>query len=274
MSEITEVEQSAARQIAKLLHSVSSRHRMLAMLTAYMDESGIHEGSNICAIAGFMGTEEEWSILERRWKTVIRNAGISAFHMAEFESRHGEFQGWSELRRKSLLRELVETIKARDLHGVGSALVVADYNLLSEGDRKYITHNNPDRPYFLCFQHCIVESAHHADNLPPEEKVGFVFDRQHDFAAEAKRLYNDMKDQIEWENRHRLADALAFASKRGTVQLQAADLAAYECYKHLDNKLCHPERAMRWPMNQIRRRFRAKYFDSSAFEALLAIKPK
>lgn len=245
------------------------------MLVAYMDESGIHAGSRICAIAGYVGPAEEWQTFEHRWKRAITDAGITAFHMATFQSRRGEFAGWSDLRREQLLAELVGIIKARDLLGVGSGLVIEDYERLSDEDKTWMTHGNPEKPYFLCFQHCIVEAAHRADGLPPQEKVAFAFDRQDEFSAEAIRLYNDMKGQADWENKHRLADAVGFASKVETVALQAADLLAYECYKHLENRLYDPQRGVRWPMGQLRRRpFVGKYFDANGFQALLDQKPK
>ncbi|GAC1617808.1 MAG: hypothetical protein PVS2B2_02380 [Candidatus Acidiferrum sp.] len=71
--------------------------------------------------------------------------------MAEFESRHGEFAGWSDTRRKMFLAELMEIIKARDLYGFGSALVTADYERLTEEDKRWMTHDT-GLPYFLCFQ--------------------------------------------------------------------------------------------------------------------------
>ncbi len=115
---------------------------MLTVLIAYMDESGIHGASSVCAIAGLVGTESEWETLERRWRRTVDEEGVSVFHMAEFESRLGEFEGWSDTRRHLFLSKLVEAIKARDIHCVGSALVRADYDRLTEDERIWMTHRN------------------------------------------------------------------------------------------------------------------------------------
>jgi hypothetical protein len=270
MSTLLQLARSSVNDASSLLHSSGSQYKMLAVLRAYMDESGIHAGSSVCAIAGVVGSESEWEILERRWRRVIAEEGISVFHMAQFESRLGEFGGWSNTRRQLFMKKLIEAIKARDVHCVGSALVRAHYDALSEDDKNWMTHGNPHYPYFLCFQHCIVEACHVADRLPAEEKVAFVFDRQQDFAAEATRLYNDLKDQEGWPNRERLADIVAFASKRETTPLQVADLIAYECYKHLDNKLFHQQHQARWPISQLGHKLSGNYFDATAFSKLLA----
>ncbi len=311
--EATSISQdSAVRAVGKLLHKYPG-HKLMAMLVAYLDESGVHSGSRVCAIAGFVGTEDEWATFERRWKRVLKDANVSTFHMAEFESRLGEFAGWSNMRRKMFLAELMEmifdampiqdainfcefilktTIGATEFEvgapacggplqvavvrpgnlgfWAGSAVIAADYEKLPEEDKRWMTHGT-GLPYFLCFQHCVVEAAHYADHLDPDEKVAFVFDRQGELSGEATRLYNDLKDSDEWPNRVRLADAFAFASRRETVPLQAADIAAYESYKRVENLLYSPEHAERWPMKQLRMRpFRGKYFDAATLQSLLA----
>jgi hypothetical protein len=270
MSTLLQLARCSVNGACSLLHPPGSQYKMLTVLRAYMDESGIHAGSSICAIAGVVGSESEWEILERRWRRIIEDEGIAVFHMAEFESRQREFASWSNTRRHLFMEKLIEAIKARDVHCVGSALVRADYDGLSQDEKTWMTHGNPQYPYFLCFQHCIIESCHVADRLPAEEKVAFVFDRQQDFAAEATRLYNDLKDQQNWPNHERLADIVAFASKRETIPLQVADLIAYESYKHLDNRLFHRQYPIRWPARQLGHKFTGKYFDATAFSKLLA----
>jgi len=257
-------------EFGEILHGVGASAKMICVLTAYLDESGIHADSRICAIAGFVGALEEWDLLERRWNAALGAQGVQCFHMARFESRIGEFSSWSNSRREDFLGELVEIMKAREIYSVGSGVVVEDFRKLPESDRQWMTHGNPNTPYFLCFQHCIVEAAHHGDSLPANEKVAFVFDRQDSFSAEATRLYNRMKDDIKWDNRVRLADTVAFASKLSCAPLQVADFAAYETYKQLENKLYRPELGVRWPIRQFHARpFCGRYFTSEALRDLI-----
>jgi hypothetical protein len=58
-----------------------------------------------------------------------------------------------------------------------------------------MTHNRPDIPYYLPFQHCVVEAAHRADRLPSSEKVDFIFDRQEQFGEHAVEIFNAMSIQ-------------------------------------------------------------------------------
>ena len=107
---------------AELVHYKSSEERTLAVLVAYMDESGIHKDAAVCAIAGYVGSSEEWKKFEYRWKQILSREGVSQFHMSEFESGHGEFKGWSKGRKEQLLTNLLKTIMARDIQDVGSAV--------------------------------------------------------------------------------------------------------------------------------------------------------
>jgi hypothetical protein len=68
-----------------------SRARIIGELQAYLDESGIHRGSRICAIADFVGQQQEWERIEQLWSQVPAREGITAFHMTEFESHLGPY---------------------------------------------------------------------------------------------------------------------------------------------------------------------------------------
>lgn len=104
--------------------------------------------------------------------------------------------------------------------------------------------------------------------MPAREHVSFVFDKQNNFSAEALRLFKDLQGQSSWLNRHR-AGEIAFNSKRDFVPLQAADILAFECYKHLKNKLEATGRGTRWPISQLGRRpLKIRYFDSQTLNLL------
>src|SRR5271157_452890 len=44
----------------------------LAALTAYFDESGIHEGDHRCVVAGFVGNDPQWQAFASDWIAAIK----------------------------------------------------------------------------------------------------------------------------------------------------------------------------------------------------------
>ena len=36
------------------------------------DESGTHDGANVCAVVGYMATLAQWNLLDSQWRRVLR----------------------------------------------------------------------------------------------------------------------------------------------------------------------------------------------------------
>lgn len=272
----TEIKCSVTQQLRHLLNAPLSRNGLLAMLKAYVDESGIHGGSGVCAVAGFVGKSDEWEIFTRRWEEVCARWGVpreDGFHMKAFENRETPYCDWSEAHGRMLLADLLRVLNAREIRGFGSAVLLSDSNSLSLADRSLLTADHPDKPYFLCLQHCLVEAAHFADGMPSTELVGFTFDRQDEYHGDLIRIYDAFRALAAWPLHSRLADPVATANRRETPPLQAADIAAYECYKGMLNKLGSTRREIRWSMKQLlKRRFALKHLTLDVLRKIAADK--
>jgi hypothetical protein len=89
------------------------RGKVVAVLWAYMDESGEHDPDTGlltrltvgCAIAA----NDSWEALEPRWNEVLADAGIAetGFHMTDFEARQGPYEYWDEPKRRDVLGRLL-----------------------------------------------------------------------------------------------------------------------------------------------------------------------
>lgn len=85
---------------------------VVAMTWIYFDESGEHslEDGRLRRLTLGCGvsTLEGWNNLEKEWRAVIEDAGVVAFHMADFESRARPFDTWDDTKRKYVLNSLLD----------------------------------------------------------------------------------------------------------------------------------------------------------------------
>jgi hypothetical protein len=84
---------------------------VVAMTWIYFDESGEHGPDGRlrrltlgCGIAII----DSWQALTHEWNAVLANAGISQFHMADFEARRKPFNEWGDEKRREVLSSLLD----------------------------------------------------------------------------------------------------------------------------------------------------------------------
>ncbi|MGH9830475.1 MAG: DUF3800 domain-containing protein [Blastocatellia bacterium] len=244
------------------------------MLKFYGDESGIHGNARIMIVAGMVGTESAWGAFDRQWSDALGFAHPT-FHATALEGGHDEFYGMDVIRRGGLLNRLARVIADSELRIIVSGLVVHHFNALSACDREQITCGNPDKPYFLCLQHCFVDACHSADGLPPSERVSFLFERQDHFKAGAEAAFELFRVDERWPNKDRMGD-IAFSHRADIPGIQAADLLAHESFKHLDNRLFHSEIEPAWKRREtasiLQKKYEQdtpRYFDEGGLRDLL-----
>ena len=83
---------------------------MANLYTVYFDESGTHDDSEAAVVAGFVSNATKWEAFSQNWQQVLNESGLDYFHMSEFENRRGDFDGWTEERKRELLGKLLPVI--------------------------------------------------------------------------------------------------------------------------------------------------------------------
>jgi hypothetical protein len=67
-------------------------------------------------MAGFMGSIENWEILEFQLDAILNRYDIEVFHSKEFHDTKGPFAKWSKIKKRTLVEELFATAHGR-IHG-------------------------------------------------------------------------------------------------------------------------------------------------------------
>lgn len=215
-----------------------------------------------------MNTPKGWGNLRKRWTAALTKSKIKIFHMTDFENRQGEFVGWDEDRKRSLLTELFEAIADDPPMIFGTAVVVAHFNKLDASRRRVLMD-----PWYLCYQTCfneVLSSYYIFDPVDQGVEPESAMIRACFFEQHRQYKWGPMLFALAHEKgmpKKRLMPTrgiIGWGSKESCVHFQLADMIAYELRKHVENSLFRLGRSTRWPMKQfLKMMFVANVFDDS-----------
>jgi hypothetical protein len=199
--------------------------RQVIVLKVAMDESGVHDGSPVIAVAAYVARPRQWQDWTKRWNVAKRP--IKVMHAVDCQNLTGEFKGWLKEQRDELVKRILPVIADIDIPGVVVGIQMHEFEkaLAGRDDLRPIFGT----PYAACFQWVVQIIMNFALGALNTERIGFVHELN-DYRQEALESFN-------WIKKHGnpLGNiiGLQFAEKKDYVPLQAADILAYEGNKRL-----------------------------------------
>ncbi len=264
------------RQMAALVHPPAAVRRLMFVLKAFFDESGLHS-TNAFAMAGYLAPEKEWEKLEGRWRALLKRPlhfenpkltqkraaivgrPLEFLHSTEMEGLgKGRFRALGQRNRDRLINESVTTIVESGIVGIASAIILPEYYRLDETTRKAMGD-----PYMLCFQHVITQVTKAAQMFIGEdhsEDIAYIFEQQPQWQMEANRMWVRSLE-LGYKKKYRLG-SITFGDKAQFIPLQAADRNAFETFQHFDN----PNRRAIWNRLKDSDHHRGCYFDREGLQ--------
>lgn len=235
-------------EFVQLIHGHDSKCRAAGlMIVAYCDESGDIREPAVYSVSGMLGMSREWIDLERRWKVMLKKHHLEAtgFHMASCESGTKDPYRLPRENRWQMQRDFIGVINDTPLFGYASAIDSRDF----PGIRAALAPENfafKVKEYYPAFQYTVKWLATMLDSVGVRraEKVAFIFDQQAEFQSNAKQVYDFIRDESEISYRHRLG-SISFGDRRDILQLQAADVFAYESMRFVREVVIRGD-APRW----------------------------
>ncbi len=188
------------------------------MLTVYGDESHDGKMKRVYAIAGLIGTREQWDVLKAQW---LEATGGMEFHSTDCEAGKGDFKDIPENERVRLHRKLAAIIANSGIKGFGYAIDI-------EGFRKVAPKSIPkNAPYYNCFAGVVRYLA----RVARPKQVEFIFHQQIEVQYNAGHIYNFLVTKKGWEKyTTHMKGIVAFAPST-EPEIQVADLVARETMK-------------------------------------------
>lgn len=203
------------------------------MIECYFDDSGKESAQNepyVC-MAGYMADFSYWTLFFQQWRDLLIKHGISCIHMRDLIPLQGEYKrlGWDPQKRDKVLTDFIRIIKENQLIGFGIGVDANHWHSISEDvRRKY--GNAQD----FCFQRIMRMVIEKLKATKPEDVVSVTFDTDPEFAR--VRLNRFFEIWAHDNNAREYLAAITFANPKIYVQLQAADLLAWETRKDLVQK--------------------------------------
>ncbi len=207
---------------------------MALVLTAYLDESGTHDGSPVTVMGGMLANARQWERFESEFARLKRKHRFEIWHTKKFKASRGDFTGWSDQQRAALLAKLLRIVEEANAftEGVTVTLDNADYEANYRGGAKPPSKLRLESRYGLCFRNCLVffilEALKRSRKGQPP-KLNFILESGHRNAQETLDIFNEMKRDLQEQNCDLLGD-LTFSDKNSCDPLMMADFLAHWAY--------------------------------------------
>lgn len=210
------------------------------MVTGYFDDSGTSAHDSVVAVAGYIGSLSQWEKFAREWRSHLSKFNVTVMHRTDLESFHGEFVGWTPEQRTEFVSKAQQIIKRRTYVAIGNAVIKADFERMFPDRLKRFYGG----AYGYCAILCLARAKRWFDKVKQQDPIDWVFEAGTDGSGQIAHLFNAVYANVQSRTDFRLC-RWSFAGK-DEPQLQAADLIAYEVFKHATN------RALAWPRRKVR----------------------
>jgi Protein of unknown function (DUF3800) len=198
----------------------------MAMNAAYLDDSGTHADSPFVSVAGAIGAVPLWGKFSDKWNRKLSKLGLEHFHMAEFVSGYGPYNGWDQRKRHAVLSGFIQLITNHASFLVGAATTPTDFSgAYARCPTPYIKD-----AYHLCAVLTLPSIGYWVAESHTREPAAVIFETGNKLMDEYVRAIRS-----DFTERHRQEqygiNSVTVGTKKDFPPLQAADIIAYGTYK-------------------------------------------
>lgn len=217
---------SYIRELCVALEHRWKPERLFVIFTAYLDESGTHQGAPALIMAAYLGTARQWELVERKLRAIQREHGFSVFHAKDFRKKSGEFRGWSDERRGRLLMAILGLVRSHLTAGVSIALPTERYEREFR-DAPRPKKMPPQSQFGICFRNVLSHLIRKVEAERGNHRLNIVMEGGHKNEGAAYVIFNEIKDELEEDFGSHLLGTITIARKQDSAPLMLADFLAY-----------------------------------------------
>ena len=214
----------------------------MVMLVAYFDESGTDRSkSTALTVAGYISTPDMWEQFRLEWQEMLDDQCLEYFHMTDLENLKKQFspkRGWNEERKVSVLQRAHKIINENVLKDIESSLIWSDYDEIIKSYRK----KNPPSAYAVLVNACLSQAGEWATKQGYNELIKYIFEKRGKGDGWVLENYKKADKDPKAIEAFRFG-GISYEDKKDKryIQLQAADVNAYESCKQMVNRVVDGE---------------------------------
>ena len=194
--------------------------------TAYIDESGTHDGSPMTVMAGYLSSAEGWAAFNAEWGTFLAGLGVDHLHAKHLFHGEKSFKNLSWSRRAEIADEAKAITMKYATVGLSVILTNDEYQeIFKENVPKNVTF---DFKYGICFRHIMSFLPQLVNIVQPDKthEIFIVLEAGHKNQGAAAAMlaeYKSIADRL----LARMVKGVSYAEKRECFGVQAADMLAF-----------------------------------------------
>jgi hypothetical protein len=237
------------------------------MLTAYMDESGTHQGAKVMIVSAYIGTAKEWASVEERFLRADKYSG-RIFHAVDCAQGADKFRTLSKDKRYRLFKKMIRIVNDHDLMGISYGAYIEDYDAVypRNGERweEWLKY-----PFSVLFQGLLIDLYRYIQERYRAEKFSVVYAAAQHWYPTAYESFLGLKEQEPYSDG---LETIAPYSVKDARQLHAPDLLAYET-QILKSRERYPTKhgPREYMMELLKKKKLGKMWDEEAFQTLKAV---
>lgn len=223
------------------------------MFTAYFDDSGTDERSDIAVAACYISTKRGWDNFVNEWDSARWEEGFDFFHMAEFLAPQSQGEkpwcDWDNTKKDHVYNRLAKIINQNKRVGIGVAIPKAIWDGVPDWIRGHYGYQH----YTFAVRMCMTQIGKWHTASPLSIRYTFDFEMAHN---KKRKEISKLLELITTQSDQRVANLLgleprgfSFEHKEEFKPLQSADILAWQMRSYMrkiwplgkeDISLCHP----------------------------------
>ena len=234
----------------------------MAVMEAYFDESGTHDGSPFVCVTGYLFQKGNATALDTAWRWMLEGNGLPFFRMSDCAHGTGPFKGWSKIDRTNLEIRAIDLVKTYAAYGFAASVVMEDFHLIRNLGLFDTAYS------FACLQ-MFLGVKFWASNNDFDGDVAYVFESGEQHQSEAKAFMDKVFKHPQMRRDFKYSSH-KFENKADSSQLQCADLLAWHWFTYNQRVRRGEVRKRRDFRSLLEKRMKSNHYDKKGIDKWLA----